>query len=243
MGTSKDRFGYNKGVTALQKSLLISAGLHIFVFLGFWVTPKKQDVPMSFPRPITVDLVERPGTATGNVGSPQQSAKPSFSKPRSGPKKLTLSDLAPKWDLSVPKKGGEDSSNSPAEPEQNAGNRGGSAMDLLNRPELVYSSYYRRIHDKLDYHWQSKIKYEVLKKQAKGEWNYYLSRVTRTRVILDSQGHLKKVIVLSPSGEQELDASALTAFQEASPFPNPPRELIKNDEVSIDWDFILEIYD
>jgi TonB family protein len=234
-------------MTALHKSLLISAGLHILIFMSFWVSPKQNVTEYT---PLRLDLIELDTTAKDSSTRPSRPIKRqgNYTKPSSKPKavkKLTLSDLAPKWDGPIIKKDINESYSDPSgrmDPGQD-GDGGGSALAVLNSPEFVYSSYFQRIHDKLDYYWQSKIRHEVFKKQAQGQWNYYLSRITKTRVILDAQGNLKKLIILTPSGEQELDSSALAAFQQASPFPNPPKELIKNGEVSIEWHFILEIYD
>lgn len=223
----------------MQKSLLISAALHIFLFLGFRFSPPKPVVPVSSHIPITVELVENPRPTKVVRGSPFRKGFKSSPNSPKNKRNITLSDLAPKYNWTVPNQKGSYAKN--LEKDNSDSLRGGSAMDLLNKPELVYSSYYQRIHDKLDYYWQSKIKSEILKKQAEGKWNYYISKITKTRIILDDQGNLKRVVILSPSGEQELDSSALAAFQDASPFLNPPRALIKNGEVSIEWYFILEI--
>ena len=46
---------------------------------------------------------------------------------------------------------------------------------------------------------------------------------------IDKDGVVKDVSVTQTSGIDFLDREAITAFQRASPFPNPPRGLIGSD--------------
>lgn len=66
------------------------------------------------------------------------------------------------------------------------------------------------------------------------------SKVTRLVITLDDKGILTRVQVRTTSGLEDLDDAAVDAFRAAAPFPNPPRDLIKNGIVQINWDFILE---
>ena len=53
------------------------------------------------------------------------------------------------------------------------------------------------------------------------------ARSTVVEVTLDGSGGLMKVVVTKTSGLNFIDHSAMTAFQEAQPFDNPPPDLAK----------------
>ena len=66
-------------------------------------------------------------------------------------------------------------------------------------------------------------------------------RITRLVIVLNRFGELMKIRVKNSSGFRELDEAGMDAFKEASPFPNPPKDLInESGEVKIHWDFVLE---
>jgi protein TonB len=47
--------------------------------------------------------------------------------------------------------------------------------------------------------------------------------------------------MLSESGTGDLDDAAVGAFNQAGPFPNPPKGMIDlNQEIKIPWDFVLK---
>jgi hypothetical protein len=53
------------------------------------------------------------------------------------------------------------------------------------------------------------------------------TRATFVEVTLDGSGGLMRVVVTKTSGLNFIDHSAMTAFQEAQPFANPPPDLAK----------------
>ena len=57
------------------------------------------------------------------------------------------------------------------------------------------------------------------------------TRVIELRVSLSPQGELAKILVVSPSGSNELDEEAVRAFRVAAPFPNPPERLVQKDNL------------
>lgn len=57
------------------------------------------------------------------------------------------------------------------------------------------------------------------------------TRITELRVSLSPQGELAKILVVSPSGANELDEEAVRAFRIAAPFPNPPAGLLQKDNL------------
>jgi TonB family protein len=53
---------------------------------------------------------------------------------------------------------------------------------------------------------------------------------------------LKNVSVTRSSGVEFLDKEACEAFQRAQPFPNPPKQLIKDGEISFAFGFHVEMH-
>ena len=116
------------------------------------------------------------------------------------------------------------------------------AKTLLRTREFVYYSYFSRIKKKLRQYWEPKVKMEIKRTSVKGRKIARAGeRITCLSVILNSSGELIKVRLKISSGFTELDHSAIRAFKEASPFPNPPKGLVNQyGEIKINWNFVLE---
>lgn len=114
---------------------------------------------------------------------------------------------------------------------------------LLNTKEFVYFSYYRRIRERLEVAWNTKLR-ATLSSQVYGaerrlanDRNY----VTGLTVILDRNGKITAVKVRQRSGARDLDTAAIDAFNDAGPFPDPPAGLVDSEgKIIIPWDFILQ---
>jgi protein TonB len=113
---------------------------------------------------------------------------------------------------------------------------------LLNTKEFVYFSYYRRIRERLEVAWNTKLRstldgYVYGQRHLANDRNY----VTGVVVVLDRYGKITAVKILQRSGARDLDDAAVSAFNEAGPFPDPPAGLIDKDgRIQIRWDFILQ---
>ncbi len=113
---------------------------------------------------------------------------------------------------------------------------------LLNTKEFVYFSYYRRIRERLEVAWNSKLRstldsHVYGQRRLAGDKNY----VTGLTVILDRNGRITAVKVRQRSGARDLDTAAVDAFNDAGPFPDPPAGLVdQNGQIQIPWDFILQ---
>jgi TonB family protein len=113
---------------------------------------------------------------------------------------------------------------------------------LLNTKEFVYFSYYRRIRERLELAWNSRLQatlqqYLVAGRQLATEKNY----VTKVIVVLDRHGRITAVQLMEGSGARDLDQAAVDAFNSAGPFPDPPSGLIDRDgTIKIPWSFVLQ---
>jgi TonB family protein len=70
----------------------------------------------------------------------------------------------------------------------------------------------------------------------------FKTRVTEVRVTLNPHGDLVGIVVINPSGVNELDDEAVRSFHVAQPFPNPPEQLIGRDHtITFAFSFFFEI--
>ncbi len=137
---------------------------------------------------------------------------------------------------------------------QGTGNAGSASNDylkdvkdgnqtILNTKEFVYFSYYRRIRERLEVAWNTKLRATLGSQVYGGERRLANDRnyVTGLTVILDRHGRITAVKVRQRSGARDLDTAAIDAFNDAGPFPDPPAGLVdQNGQIQIPWDFILQ---
>ena len=98
---------------------------------------------------------------------------------------------------------------------------------FLNSREFKYASYFNRMKRGVSQHWDPISEYR--RRDPSGNIYGFRDRVTVVNVTVDKDGVVKDVSVTQTSGIDFLDREAITAFQRASPFPNPPRGLIGSD--------------
>jgi protein TonB len=113
---------------------------------------------------------------------------------------------------------------------------------ILSTREFVYFSYYSRIKEQISQYWEPSVreKVKIIYRQGRTIASAH-DRVTQLLIVLDRNGNLIRVEILGHSGVLDLDDAAVSAFQSAAPFPNPPKGMIEGDgTIKIRWDFILE---
>lgn len=111
----------------------------------------------------------------------------------------------------------------------------------LNTQEYKYFGFYNRIRERLENFWGTsvKAKSEELFKSGRrfpASENYVTSLV----ITIDTNGVIQDVKVKSSSGVKELDDAATESFNKAGPFPNPPKELVRNGKAVIEWGFVVK---
>lgn len=118
-----------------------------------------------------------------------------------------------------------------------------SLKTALNTREYKYYGYYQRIKTQLNQYWQPSVKNKVSRLLTQGRTiaTEDSNKITKLIIVLNDEGTLVKVQVLSESGVRDLDEAAVEAFRQAAPFPNPPKGLIETDgTIKIRWDFVVE---
>ncbi len=106
----------------------------------------------------------------------------------------------------------------------------------LNAKRWVHATFFNRLKEQVRTHW--KVAEEYQKRDPTGAIYGTQDRLTYVHVQLRPDGSLAKVMVTQPSGLDFLDDTALEAFKQAQPFPNPPRQLVGRQTPGlIDFDF------
>ena len=102
---------------------------------------------------------------------------------------------------------------------------------LLNTKEFIYYSYFSRMKQQLYWRWTQYFRTEpqlfflTLTTNEKRQRFF----TTRLYVYLSPQGEIQDIRVVKSSGAESIDSAALHAFLSATPFPNPPPELVEED--------------
>jgi TonB family protein len=117
-----------------------------------------------------------------------------------------------------------------------------SDRTALSTSEFIFYSYYQRIRDRLDRAWFPLLREKLLAYYHSGrQLASDMDHTTKLLVILNSKGEVVRVQLVEESGTKDLDDAAISAFNQAGPFPNPPQGMIDlKGEVRVPWDFILK---
>jgi TonB family protein len=114
-------------------------------------------------------------------------------------------------------------------------------LTYLNTVEYKYYGFYYRIRQKLEQFWGRSIqeKAESLAKEGRRIASND-NLITSLQITLDENGRIVSISIKGSSGIQELDTAAIESFNAAGPFPNPPKGLIENGRVNIEWGFVVK---
>lgn len=112
----------------------------------------------------------------------------------------------------------------------------------LNTDKFTYYSFFSRINEQVRPRWENQL----------GRFRNKLSREqllsimdrdysTTIEIILDKKGYIKEARVLKSSGLPQMDEAPILAFEMASPFLNPPKDLINSDGlISLKYGFMVQ---
>jgi TonB family protein len=111
----------------------------------------------------------------------------------------------------------------------------------LNTAEYKYYGFYHRIRQRLEQFWGRSL-HEKANQMIKDGRRVPASDelITALEITLDARGEITAIRIMGSSGIKELDDAAIESFNEAGPFPNPPKGLIVNGKVKIEWGFVVK---
>lgn len=110
----------------------------------------------------------------------------------------------------------------------------------LNTVEFKYYGYFQRIRQKLEHFWILGVR-ETIVSQFGSSFDTFTDsdRITLLRVTLDGNGNVTEIRLVRSSGSSHLDEAARVALTKPSPIPNPPKGLITDNRLTLDWGFIV----
>lgn len=112
----------------------------------------------------------------------------------------------------------------------------------LNTDKFTYYSFFSRINEQVRPRWEnqlSRFRRKLTRQQLMQLINKDYS--TSIEIILDEKGYMKEARVLKSSGLPQMDEAPILAFEMASPFLNPPKDLINSDGViSLKYGFMVQ---
>lgn len=110
----------------------------------------------------------------------------------------------------------------------------------LNTQEYEFYGFYHRVRQKLEQFWGANIQEQAEKIFKSGRSLANDSNlVTGLMISLNSKGEIIDILLKSTSGIKELDDAAIESFNQAGPFPNPPKGMIKQGRAVIEWGFVV----
>jgi len=111
----------------------------------------------------------------------------------------------------------------------------------LNTTEYKHYGFFHRIRQKLEQFWGRSIQEKASQLFRNGRRLPASDNlITSLQVTLNSKGEIIKVRILGTSGVKELDDVAIESFNQAGPFPNPPKDLLVNGIAIIEWGFVVK---
>lgn len=110
-------------------------------------------------------------------------------------------------------------------------------LTVLNTSQFKFFGFYHRIRKKLEQYWGSTLRRRARKIM---HVTHKKNHITSLSVTLDEQGKILQIKIKGSSGVKDFDQAAIEAFNRAGPFFNPPREMLKDGKVVIEWGFVVK---
>ena len=111
----------------------------------------------------------------------------------------------------------------------------------INTSEYKYCGFFLSIRQKIEQFWGRSIQDKATAlikggRQVASDENL----ITSLEVTLNSVGEIVAIAIKGTSGVKELDDAAVESFNDAGPFPNPPKGLVENGLVKVEWGFVVQ---
>lgn len=114
-------------------------------------------------------------------------------------------------------------------------------FNRVNTQEYEFYGFYFRIRQRLEQFWGRTIQEKARAMVRSGRTLASgKNHVTSLKVFLDSRGRIRKIKVESASGVKELDDAAVESFNQAGPFPNPPKGMLRKGLARLEWGFVVK---
>lgn len=111
----------------------------------------------------------------------------------------------------------------------------------LNTVEYKHYGFFHRIRQKLEQFWGKTLHEKAANIFRSGRRLPASDNlITSLQVTLNTKGEIVGVKIMGSSGVRELDDAAIESFNEAGPFPNPPKDLLVNGKATIEWGFVVK---
>jgi protein TonB len=207
-----------------------------------------------------VGIYKKRGKRKKKTSFKQNNLKRAYSKKTRRPKKkkkISLSDLSLKNQNSLADllilETGKESVDSKSKKESLSGEKGLAQnndylediplgdITKLNTTEYRFFGFFQRIRKKLEKYWGRSLKEKarILGKSGR-RLSSKENKITTLSVIINKKGEIIEVFLKGRSGIKELDEAAVESFNNAGPFPNPPKGFVKNGRGKIEWGFIVK---
>jgi TonB family protein len=112
---------------------------------------------------------------------------------------------------------------------------------LLNTKRFKYATFFNRVKKAVAQNWHPDTAYRL--RDPTGQIYGQKNRLTVLKVSIHPDGHIRDILIEKPSGVDFLDDEAVSAFEAAEPFPNPPGGLVDPDShlITFRFGFFFEI--
>lgn len=112
----------------------------------------------------------------------------------------------------------------------------------LNTDKFTYYSFFSRINEQVRPRWENQLgrfRNKLTREQLLNIMDRDYS--TTLEIVLDKKGYIKEARVLKSSGLPQMDEAPILAFEMASPFLNPPKDLINSEGlISLKYGFMVQ---
>lgn len=110
----------------------------------------------------------------------------------------------------------------------------------LNSDRFTYYTFFARMEEVFRPKWINHVKAAVYTYQQSQRRTREEEFVTQIELLLDKDGNFVRGILHKGSGNEALDLAPVRAFRDALKFPNPPQEMLKDDQlIHLDYQFTV----
>lgn len=110
----------------------------------------------------------------------------------------------------------------------------------LNTDRFTYYTFFARMEEVFRPRWINYVKAAVYTYQQTQRRTREEEFVTQIELLLDKDGNFIRGILHQGSGNEALDLAPVRAFRDAMKFPNPPQEMLKDDNyIHLDYQFTV----